>query len=107
VIGGTLTFISIGAVLSALAKTQESGISMVQLVNFPMMFLSGIFFPISLMPDGLRPFIEALPSTHLADLMRHVMLASPPSFTVAKSLAVLGAWLVGALILASRVFRWE
>jgi ABC-2 type transport system permease protein len=107
VLGGTLTFISIGAVLSAWAKTQESGISMVQLVNFPMMFLSGIFFPLTFMPEGLRPVINALPSTHLADLLRHAMLASPPSFSLGTSVAILGAWLVGALFVASRVFKWE
>jgi ABC-2 type transport system permease protein len=107
VVTGTLTFICIGAVLSALAKTQESGISMVQLVNFPMMFLSGIFFPVDIMPEGLRPVVDALPATHLADLLRHTMLASPSAYSVATNLGVLGAWFVGSLLLASRVFRWE
>jgi ABC-2 type transport system permease protein len=107
IIFGVLTFICIGAVLSAIAKTQESGISLVQLVNFPMMFLSGMFLPLELLPDGLQKAVAFLPSTHLANLMRSIMVNEPSRYGVGVSLGVMGAWMLGGLLIASRTFRWE
>ena len=107
VIFGALTFVCIGAVLSSIAKTQESGVSLVQLVNLPMMFLSGIFFPPEMMGGTIRTISKALPSTYLADAVRHITLASPSNYSMSTDLLVLGVWLIGGLIVASKVFRWE
>jgi ABC-2 type transport system permease protein len=107
VVFGVLTFISIGAVLASIAKTQESGISMVQLVNFPMMFLSGLFFPIEILPKFFSPIVRILPATYMADLLRNVMTGMPLHHSVAQCVAVMAAWLAGGLFIASRMFRWE
>jgi ABC-2 type transport system permease protein len=107
VIFGVLTFISIGAVLASIAKTQESGISLVQLVNFPMMFLSGLFFPIEILPKFFGPVVKIMPATYLADMLRHVMVNAPLAHPVTTDLAVLGGWLIGGLFIASRMFKWE
>jgi ABC-2 type transport system permease protein len=107
VVFGALTFVCIGAVLSSIAKTQESGVSLVQLVNLPMMFLSGIFFPPELMGGTVRTISKVLPSTYLADAVRHIALASPSTYSMSTDLMVLSAWLIGGLFIASRVFRWE
>ncbi len=107
VVFGVLTFISLGALLSALARTQESGTAVVQLVNFPMMFLSGVFFPPDLIPSGLRVVTNALPLTYLADALRHTILGSPSLYGIPKDLTVLGIWLAACLLLASRTFKWE
>lgn len=104
---GVLAFICVGAVLSAIAKTQESGMSLVQLVNFPMMFLSGIFFPIEIMPSFFQPIVKAMPTTYLADGLRHIMVGSPSAHSLTTDVAILSAWLVGGLFVASRMFRWE
>jgi ABC-2 type transport system permease protein len=107
VIFGVLTFVGIGAVLASIAKTQESGISMVQLVNFPMMMLSGLFIPLQMLPEGLRSAVSVLPSTHLANIMRHLMVDAPAPTSIPVSLGVMAAWLLGGLLIASRTFRWE
>ena len=107
VIFGIFTFIGIGAVLASVAKTQESGVSLVQLVNFPMMFLSGLFIPLQILPDGLRSVVGVLPATHLASIMRHIMVDAPTMYSIPASLGVMAAWLAGGLFLASRMFRWE
>jgi ABC-2 type transport system permease protein len=107
VVFGIFTFIGIGAVLASVAKTQESGVSLVQLVNFPMMFLSGLFIPLQILPDGLRSVVGVLPATHLASIMRHIMVDAPIAYSIPTSLGVMAAWLAGGLLLASRMFRWE
>ncbi len=72
-----------------------------------MMFLSGLFFPVNLMPNWIRPVVSAMPLTYLADLLRQVMIGYPPVNSQAVDLAVLFAWLVACSLLAIKFFRWE
>lgn len=104
---GALTFISIGAVLASIAKTQEGVMPLVQLVNLPMLFLSGMLFPSELMPGYMRPLTNILPATHLAEAMRVIMVADTSPHTLAVNLGVMALWLAGCLLLATRIFRWE
>ncbi len=107
VVLGVLTFICIGAILASIARTQESGVSLVQLVNLPMMFLSGLFIPMEFIPRYLLPVSQALPATYLADALRAIMLSAPSAHSLTTDLAVIVAWLLGSLFLAARLFRWE
>ncbi len=107
VVLGVLTFICLGAVISAIGKTQETGVSVVQFVNLPMMFLSGIFFPVDLMGPTVKQISYLLPATYLADALRHVAIAAPSRYSLPVDLLVLGGWMLGALFVASRTFRWE
>jgi ABC-2 type transport system permease protein len=58
---GALTFIAIGFFVAAIARTEESGTAFINLVNLPMLVLSGVFFPVSSLPDFLRPLVRAMP----------------------------------------------
>ena len=107
VILGALMFVSLGYLMSGLAKTQDSVTGLSQLVNFPMMFLSGLFFPVDIMPTWIRPVINAMPLTYLADALRQIMVGANPLHTLWIDLIVLAAWLTVCAILAVRFFRWE
>ena len=104
---GTLTFISIGYFAVARAKTVEGAQPIIQLVQFPMLFLSGIFFPIDVMPAFIRPIVSALPLTYLGDAFRQVMVQGTPAYPLYVDVAVLAGWLVVCMVLAIRFFRWE
>ena len=75
---GAATFVSIGYMLVSFAKTEESGMGIVQMVQFPMMFLSGILFPLNALPSFLRPVVRASPLSYLGDLLRNTMTGVPP-----------------------------
>ncbi len=107
VVLGVLTFVAMGAVLSGFAKTLESGAPLVQVINFPMMFLSGLFFPPELIPPFLRPVRDILPATHLADALRYVTRDAPAYNSMPVNLLVMLGWLIVSLAAAARVFRWE
>ena len=79
----------------------------IQIIQFPMLFLSGIFFPIEFMPDFMRPIIAIIPLTYLGDAFRQVMVDATPLYPLSLDIAVLGAWLVVCMILAIKLFRWE
>ncbi len=67
---GSLTFVSIGYMLICFVQSMEGGNGLAQIVQLPMMFLSGIFFPIDMMPDFLQPVARIIPLTYLADALR-------------------------------------
>ena len=104
---GTLAFISLGYLVASRVKTVEGVMPIINLITFPMMFLSGVFFPVEMMPDFLRPVIEALPLTYLADGFRQIMVEAPPLHSLPVDVAVLSGWLVICMVLAIRFFRWE
>jgi ABC-2 type transport system permease protein len=107
VVLGAFMFVAMGYTISGLAKTQESVIGISQLVNFPMMFLSGLFFPVDFMPAWIRPVVAAMPLTYLADALRQVMVGATPVYSLGVDFAVLAGWLIVSAILAVRFFRWE
>jgi len=104
---GTLTFISIGYFAVARARTVEGAMPIIQIIQFPMLFLSGIFFPVEFMPDFMRPILAIIPLTYLGDAFRQVMVEATPLYPLSLDIVVLGAWLVVCMILAIKLFRWE
>jgi ABC-2 type transport system permease protein len=105
---GGMTFVAIGYLVASFARTEAAGNAIVQAIQFPMMFLSGVYFPVDFAPDWLRPVINAMPLTYLGDALRQVMVkGSSALFPLPVNAAVLTGWLVVSLFIAFRYFRWE
>lgn len=104
---GALVFITLGFVLAGLARSNESVVALGQVVQFPMMFLSGAFMPVDTLPDLLRPVARALPLTYLDDALKQTMLGTAPLNPLWLDFAVLGGFLLALGALAIRQFRWE
>lgn len=107
VILGTLTFLSLGYMISAFVRTQEAVMPLIMAIQFPMMFLSGIFFPVEFMPGFMRPIMEAIPLTYLGDSLRQIMVESTPLHPHWVNIGVLGGWFAVCLTVAVRFFKWE
>ncbi len=107
VILGALTFISLGYMIASFVRSVEAGNAILQILNFPMMFLSGVFWPVEWMPGVLRPVIYALPLTYLGDALRQVMVNATPLVPLWVDVAVLGAWTVASAAIAVKAFRWD
>jgi len=104
---GAMAFLALGYVIASFAKTEEAANGMTSVVQFPMMFLSGTFFPIAAMPDFLQTVARLIPLTYLADALRQVMVGGAAFAPLYVCAAVLVAWLVGCFFVASRTFRWQ
>lgn len=104
---GAMTFIALGYTIAAFSKNQETAAGISSLLNFPMMFLSGLFFPVEFVPSFLQPVIAVIPLTYLVDAIRQIMIGTNPVFPMPLDIGVLCAWLVGSLVLAIRFFKWE
>jgi ABC-2 type transport system permease protein len=107
VVLGAAVLIALGLLLASVARTNESVIGLGQVIQFPMMFLSGILFPLELLPSFLRPVVNAMPLTYLGDALRQTMLGAPALFPLWVDAAVLGSCLIAFAGLAVRFFRWE
>jgi ABC-2 type transport system permease protein len=104
---GSLAFIALGYVIASFAKTEEAANGMTSVVQFPLMFLSGTFFPIDAMPDFLKTVARALPLTYLGDGLRQVMVDGTPFAPLWVCFAFLAVWLVVCFGIAARFFRWQ
>jgi ABC-2 type transport system permease protein len=104
---GAMTFLALGYVLASFARTEDSANGMTSVVQFPMMFLSGTFFPIDQMPDVLRTVARIIPLTYLSDALRQVMVGGAAFAPLALCAAVLIGWLVACFAIAARTFRWQ
>jgi ABC-2 type transport system permease protein len=104
---GSLVLVNLGYVIAAFVKTQESAMPVVQMVNLPMMILSGTFFPIASMPAFVEPLVKILPLTYLNDALRQIMVAGTPLYSMTTDIIVLAAWAVVTLAVTIRFFRWD
>jgi ABC-2 type transport system permease protein len=104
---GAVTFVSIGYVIASFARTEEAANGMTSIVQFPLMFLSGIFFPLEIMPSWLRSIATLMPLTYLGDALRQVMVGGIPFVPLGVDMAVLGGWLLACLAISARFFRWQ
>lgn len=71
---GTISFLGLGIVATSIAKEQESAQLVIGLLQFPMMFLSGVLFPIEQMPTVLQTVSKVLPLTYAVEALRKVMI---------------------------------
>lgn len=69
-----LCFVGFGIMISARASTQEDYMQAVQPIAMPMMFMSGVFYPIQTMPWIFQKIAYLLPLTYANDALRAVML---------------------------------
>jgi ABC-2 type transport system permease protein len=107
VVLGAVTFIALGYVIASFARTEEAANGLTSVVQFPLMFLSGIFFPIAFMPAFLQPIAALLPLTYLGDALRQVMVGGVPYAPLWLDVLILSGWLIVCFLISARWFRWE
>ena len=85
---GVYSFVGLGITLTSIAKDQETATMIMTTVMFPMMFLSGIFFPIKMMPGFMQTISSFLPLTYASDAMRKVMVLGSDVTQIGADLAI-------------------
>ncbi|WP_010175946.1 ABC transporter permease [Bacillus coahuilensis] len=104
---GTLAFMSLGFIIAGIAKNPESAGPIAGFASFPMLFLGGVFFPISNMPEFIQPIVKILPIAHLSSALRETMNIGTAFLELAPETLILFGWLIGGFAIASYVFKWE
>jgi ABC-2 type transport system permease protein len=102
---GVFSFVGLGVVLTSFAKDQETAMMVMMTLMFPMMFLSGVFFPVQQMPWYMQDISKMLPLTYAADALRKVMVLGAGIPQIATELTVLIAFGVIMIAIALPVFK--
>ncbi|MFA6328526.1 MAG: ABC transporter permease [Candidatus Micrarchaeia archaeon] len=97
----------VGMVLSVLTHSQEQYMAVGMLVSLPVMFLSGVFFPIQTMPEILQGLAQVLPITYAADALRGVMVKGFVLGQVMPDMIILFAFASLMLVLSVMMFKRE
>ena len=103
---GPFFFVSLGMLVGSISNSPESAAVVGNLVTFPMMFLSGTFFPVASMPMYLQGVAHVLPLYYMIDGLNNVMIYGNygPALFDAGILVVLS---IIVFALAVRFFRWR
>lgn len=99
--------LGIGLAIGGWAKNERQAAPLGNIVVFPMMFLSGTFFPRFLMPEWLQKISDFLPLTPVVDGIRLLVTEGQGLVDIAPQLGLIGAWLIVIYVIAFRFFRWE
>lgn len=102
----TWAILSLGFVIASIVPSARFAQPVATFILYPMMAMSGLFFPIALLPPVLRVVSKALPLTYAVSLLDGIWTGEPWS----AHLVDLGALVVTFVVctaVSARVFRWE
>ncbi|MEK9139398.1 MAG: ABC transporter permease, partial [Bacteroidota bacterium] len=104
---GAVVFLATGFALAGISRTEDQVAPLANVIAMPMMFLSGIFFSRSALPDFVRTVTDFFPLSFLADAMRSIAIDGATLWQVGPQLLGLGVWCVISCAIAIKMFRWE
>ena len=104
---GAISMISMGLIVAARVKSEEMAGGLLNVLTWPMMFLSGVWFSL----EGLHPWVQKValifPLTHITHAARGIMLDGAGLLTILPNLVALLVMSVIFLLLGVLLFRWE
>ncbi len=104
---GAVCLISLGLLVSARMSSEELAGGILNLLTWPMMLLSGVWFSL----EGTNPVVQKiarfLPLTHVVDAARAIMTEGAGLAAIAPQLTILGIMAAVFLLVGSFIFRWE
>ena len=106
VVAAGLLFPGIGMVLANFVKEAEGADAAANAITFPMMFLSGTFWPRETLPDILKVIANFMPLTYINDGLRDSMIYLQPGQAITNTIIALG--LAGFfIVLGSLLMNWK
>jgi ABC-2 type transport system permease protein len=102
---GTASFVGVGIIMTAVAPDQETAQMMTVLLQFPMMFISGILFPIDQLPTWLQYIGEALPLYYAADALRKVIILNATLSAIMPDVIILVVYTLLTMTVAIPLFE--
>ena len=96
---------TMGLLASAFANTEFQVVQFMPVLVFPQILLGGIFIVRSQLPDGLRQISDWLPLSHAIEAMQSVAANSHDAAYIGGELLVIGAWIVGSIVVGSITLR--
>ena len=106
-LAGCLCFLAMGFAIGSMVSNPETGDAVSNVITNPMMFLSGVFFPVAAMPAFVQAIARVLPLYYLANGLRDTTVRGLSLTHVAGDIGVLLAATAVLAAVSLRMFRWE
>jgi len=99
------SFVGLGILITSFTGREETATMVMMTLMFPMMFLSGVFFPIQQMPAAMQDIAHLLPLTYAAQALRKVMVLGAGLDAVATETLILFGFGIVLLAIAVPMFK--
>ena len=99
--------LGIGLSIGGWARNERQAAPLGNIIVFPMMFLSGVFFPRFLMPTWLQGITNYIPMSPVIDGARQLITEGKHLTNIGPQLLIMAVWTIIIYAIAFRVFRWE
>jgi imidazolonepropionase-like amidohydrolase/ABC-type multidrug transport system permease subunit len=107
VVLGVLAFRAFGGIIGAVANSMQESQIIIQILYFPMLFLSGATFPLGSMSHWLQKLADFIPASYLVRGLTNILLGHETIFDNLQATGVLLLTTVLGTFLAFKLFRWE
>jgi len=104
---GSILFLFIGLAISGASPNEDYAAPIANLITFPMMFLSGVFFDTDIFPNWLSVITNNLPLSPLVNSLRESALYGTNTLELLPELTIIIVWIVAAFIIGIKTFKWE
>jgi len=99
------SFVGLGILITSFSEREETATMVMMTLMFPMMFLSGVFFPIQQMPWYMQDLSGFLPLTYASSAMRKVMVLGADISDISTEIVILAAFGIVLLAIAVPLFK--
>ena len=103
---GTISVISLGLIVAARTKTEEFAHGLLNMITWPMMFLSEVWFSIDDAPRWIKNFALCLPLSHVTQGLRQIMNDGAHLFDLSSEIFYLSFMTFVFLCIGSIMFKW-
>jgi ABC-type multidrug transport system permease subunit len=106
-VSGALCLISVGLMVSARLRTEEVADGLLNLISWPMLLLSGVWFSMEGASTAAQAVSRLLPLTYIVEGARAVMIDGAGVIEILPRVGLLTGLALVLLGLAAWLFRWE
>jgi ABC-2 type transport system permease protein len=99
------SLVGLGILITSFASTEETATMIMMTLTFPMMFLSGVFFPLQQMPQFMQVIAQFLPLTYAVSALRRVVVLGAGVPAISTDIIILFGF--GIVLLSVALFSFE
>ena len=104
---GLFALSGVGLIVAARSTSEEFANGILNLITYPMMFLSEVWFSLEGSAEWLKDIMKVIPVWHMVDGMRKVMLEGASLVDLRMSVFYLFAIFFVTTLAGSLLFRWD
>lgn len=99
------SLVGLGILITSFTSTEETATMIMMTLTFPMMFLSGVFFPLQQMPQFMQIISQLLPLTYAVSALRRVVVLGAGIPAISTDIIILFGF--GIVLLSVALLAFE